>query len=79
MEVKRAGACAGIIQWLKVQLYNDIEYQNNPVEMYRSNSVSGWKTPIFKFNNPVDVTKGQSLNIRATLTEDYSWFHADYR
>ena len=47
MEVKRAGACAGIIQWLKVQLYNDIEYQNNPVEMYRSNSVSGWKTPIF--------------------------------
>jgi hypothetical protein len=77
IEVNRAGVCAGVIQWLKVQLYDDIEYQNNPVEMYRSNSVSGWKTPIFRFNYPVNVTKGQSLNIQATLTEDYSWFHLD--
>ena len=77
IEVNRAGACAGVIQWLKVQLYDDIEYQNNPVEMHRSNSVSGWKTPIFMFNKPVNVTKGQSLNIKATLKEDYSWFHLD--
>ena len=77
IEVNRAGGCAGVIQWLKVQLYDDIEYQNNPVEMYRSNSVSGWKTPIFMFNAPVNVTKGQSLNIKATLKENYSWFHLD--
>ena len=77
IEVNRAGPCAGVIQWLKVQLYDDIEYQNNPVEMYRLNTVSGWKTPIFIFNEPVNVTKGQSLNIKATLKEDYSWFHLD--
>jgi len=77
IEVNRTGTCAGVIQWLKVQLYDDIEYQNNPVKMYRSNSVSGWKTPIFQFNEPINVTKGQSLNIQATLTEDYSWFHLD--
>jgi len=58
-------------------LYDDIEYQNNPVEMYRSNSVSGWRTPIFKFNDPINVKKGQSLNIQATLNEDYSWFNLD--
>ena len=77
IEVNRAGVCAGVIQWLKVQLYDDIEYQNNPVEMYRSNSVSGWKTPIFRFDDPVKVTKGQPLNIQATLNEDYSWFHLE--
>ena len=78
IKANRTGACAGVIQWLKVQLYDDIEYQNNPVEMYRSDAVSGWKTPIFKFNEPVNVNKGQSLNIQATLTEDYSWFHLDH-
>ena len=77
IEVNRTGTCAGVIQWLKVQLYDDIEYQNNPVEMYRSNSVSGWKTPIFRFNDPVNVTKGHSLNIQAYLNEDESWFHLD--
>ena len=77
IEANRAGVCAGVIQWLKVRLYDDIEYQNNPVEMYRSNSVSGWRTPIFKFNDPINVKKGQSLNIQATLNEDYSWFNLD--
>ena len=79
IEANRSGCCAGVIQWLKVQLYDNIEYQNNPLEMYRSNSVSGWKTPIFMFNDPVNVAKGQRLNIQATLTEDYSWFHLDRR
>lgn len=74
IEVNKTGACAGVIQWLKVQLYDDIEYQNNPLEMYQSNSVSGWKTPIFKFKDPVNVTKGQALNIQAILQEDNSWF-----
>ena len=77
IKVNKTGVCAGVIQWLKVQLYDDIEYQNNPVEMHRLNSVSGWKTPIFKFNDPVNVTKGQSLDIQATLDGDYSWFHLD--
>jgi tetratricopeptide (TPR) repeat protein len=78
IEVNRTGSCAGVIQWLKVKLYDDIEYQNNPLEMHRLNSVSGWKTPIFKFNDPVSVTKGQSLDIQATLMKDYSWFHLDH-
>ena len=77
MKVNRTGTCASLIQWLKVELYNGIDYQNNPVEMFRSNSVSGWTTPIFKFNDPVNVTKGQSLNIQGTLAEDYTWFHLD--
>ena len=74
IEANKIGVCAGIIQWIKLDLYDDIEYQNNPLAMYQSNSVSGWKTPIFKFNEPVNVTKGQLLNIQAVLEEDHSWF-----
>ena len=77
IRAKRDGQCAGVIQWLKINLYEDIEYQNDPVEMYRSNTVSGWRTPIFKFNEPVAISKGQTLKIKATLAEDYSWFNLD--
>ena len=75
IEAKNSGVCAGLVQWLKVCLFDDIEYQNNPVAMYHTKSVSGWKTPVFRFDRPVSVTRGQSLEIEATLTEDYSWFH----
>ena len=77
IKVNRTGDCAGIVQWLKVQLYDNIEYENNPLKMYKSKSVSGWKTPIFKFNSPINVRNGQSLNLHATLTEDNSWFHLE--
>ena len=70
----RAGSCAGVIQWIKLNLFDNVEYENNPVEMYRLNSISGWKTPIFKFKNPINMSEKQSLNIKATLGEDFSWF-----
>ena len=74
MKVNRAGVCAGVIQWLKVQLHDDIEYQNNPKEMYRSDSLSGWNTPIFKFIEPIVVKSGDILDIKASLQEDSVWF-----
>ena len=43
---------------ITLKLYDDIKYQNNLVKIHRSNSMSGWKTLIFKFSNPVDVKKG---------------------
>ena len=75
LTVNKSGLCAGIIQWIKVGLYNEIEYQNHPIAMYRSNSVSGWKTPIFKFENPIELKKGQVLEVTAVLKEDSSWFY----
>ena len=74
LKANKTGSCAGVIQWLKVNLYDEIEYENNPLKMYRSGSVSGWKTPIYRFNEPVEVTKGDLLNVQANLTEDTCWF-----
>ena len=74
VEVNKEGACAGVIQWINIKLYDDIEYENNPIEMHKSNSVSGWKTPIYKFDNPINVTKGQSVKIQSILEKDNIWF-----
>ncbi len=67
--------CAGIIQWIKVHLYANVEYENNPTQMYKeANKVSGWMTPIYRFDKPTQVKPGQILEINATLFEDSVWF-----
>ncbi len=72
---RKTGNCAGIVQWLKVDLYDGVEYQNNPVTMHRSNSVSGWKTPIYRFSKPEFIKRGQPINLIANLFEDNLWLH----
>ncbi len=43
--------------------------------MYESNSVSGGRTPIFRFNNPINLKKGQLVTIQSILERDNVWFH----
>jgi type III protein arginine methyltransferase len=64
LEVSRTGTCIGLVQSIKVNLYQDIEYENNP-----SIEKSHWPTPIYLFENPIDVIKGDHLNIKASLID----------
>ena len=70
LRANQDGLCLGLIQWLRVQLYKDIEYENNPCDTF-----SHWHTPIYIFDDPVEVTVGQVLEIRAFLNEDSVWFY----
>ena len=72
--VDRDGFCAGIVQWIKMKLFKEIIYENNPVEVYNSGIASGWRTPIYKFDKPLYVKKGEVINIKAVLYEDSVWF-----
>jgi tetratricopeptide (TPR) repeat protein len=69
LKANESGLCLGVVQWLRVQLFKDIEYENNPVEI-----ASHWPTPIYLFDNPVEVAAGQVLEIRAALFENAVWF-----
>ena len=68
------GVCAGVIQWMKIKLFKDIDYENNPIEIHRSNEPTGWQTPIYRFDQPVEVKAGQVLEINAKLFKDSVWF-----
>ena len=70
--MNKEGLCLGIIQWMKIQLYKDIEYENGPSE-YVDNSTH-WNTPIYLFDKAVSVKKGDILKIRAFLDTDNLWF-----
>jgi hypothetical protein len=64
------GLCLGIIQWLWIHLYKEIEYENKPGE-----NTSHWTTPIYLFEEPVVVKEGDTFDIRAVLGEDDVWFY----
>ena len=66
---KEGGICIGVIQWMKIQLFNDIEHENKPGQ-----TKSHWPTPVYRFDNPVELIAGQELKIKATLGEDAIWF-----
>ena len=66
---QEAGICVGVIQWMKIQLFKDIRYENKP-----GKTSSHWPTPIYRFDNPVKLKAGQELKIKATLLEDSVWF-----
>ncbi len=70
IEATQSGICLGIIQWIFIRLYKHIEYENKPGENY-----SHWPTPVYLFDEPIEVKKGEKLKIRAILGEDNLWFY----
>ena len=70
LKVTKSGLCLGVIQWLKMQLFDHIEYENTP-----GDTSSHWPTPVYLFDQPLEVTAGEILEVRAVLLEDSIWFY----
>ena len=66
LEVCKSGICLGLITWIRLNLYKDIYFENKPNEI----ETSGWTNPIYKFNQPLKVSKGQVIKVKATLLID---------
>ncbi len=69
LKSNKDGLCLGLIQWLQVKLYQDVEYENIPFEQ-----PSHWSTPIYLLNKPIKLNKGDFIEIRALLDKDSLWF-----
>ena len=69
LTVQESGTCLGVIQWLGVQIFKGIEYENKPGEI-----ISHWPTPVYMFKDPKKVLAGEVVKIRASLFEDAVWF-----
>ena len=70
LEASKSGICLGLITWLKLNLYEDICFENKPDET----STSGWVNPIYKFNQPLKISKGQIIRVKAGLITDKVWY-----
>ncbi|MED7679542.1 tetratricopeptide repeat protein [Rhodobacteraceae bacterium IMCC15231] len=69
LTVQESGTCFGVVQWLGIQIFKDIEYENKPGEI-----ISHWPTPIYMFESPKEVIAGDVIKIRASLLKDSVWF-----
>ena len=69
LKANKSGLCYGIIQWLSIQIFKNVKYENKP-----GDTPSHWSTPIYCFDEPINVTKGQEIKVKATLLEDKVWF-----
>ncbi len=69
-EVTKSGLCLGLIQWLKIKIYDDIEYENKPGEVN-----SHWPTPFYRFEKPIKLKKGDLIEINAFLDKDDICFY----
>ena len=63
------GVCIGLIQWIGINVFNNIKYENTPGKIS-----SHWPTPIYLFDKPAEIIKGQIIKVQAFLSEDSVWF-----
>ncbi len=69
LQATQEGICLGLVQWIWIQLYEEIQYENKPDE-----NDSHWITPVYLFDEPFAAKIGDIVEIKAVLGDDYVWF-----
>ncbi len=70
LNVTKNGICLGLITWFKLNLYEDIYLETKP----SGSENSHWANPVYTFKQPLNVSKGQTIRVKATLLEDSIWY-----
>ena len=63
LKLQRTGKCFGIIQWVLLQLVDEIIFENHPVKQVAE---SAWYPMFYPFYKPLNLTKNQVIQIQAT-------------
>lgn len=60
------GLCHGVLQWIRLDLYKEIRFENSPHEPEHANEAGHWRRLLFTFPKPVTVAKGQLVHLTAS-------------
>ena len=63
LRVQKSGKCFGIIQWVSLQLVDEIIFENHPVKQIAE---SAWYPMFYPFYEPLNFLKNQVIQIQAT-------------
>jgi hypothetical protein len=58
----RSGACAGVLQWVRLQLDPETVLENRPAGRF---AASAWRQMLFPFPAPVVLEAGKPVHLRA--------------
>lgn len=69
--VRKGGRCCGIIQWIKLEMDDEVIFENHPSI---KNPSMGWQYCVYIFPKAIDILPGQVAIISATHNRNSPWF-----
>jgi tetratricopeptide (TPR) repeat protein len=65
------GLCYGIIQWIRIELGEDMRFENHPS---RHRPVANWQNIVHRFDEPIYLEKGSVVSVTAAHNQLQPWF-----
>jgi len=71
MTATEEGCCYGLIQWIRLDLNEDVRFENHPSQPGR---ISNWQHTIYGFGQPIVLRKGLVVSVAAMHDRSRPWF-----
>jgi hypothetical protein len=65
------GPCYGVVQWIRIELDSATIWENPPTDI---RSTTAWQRTIYRFDQPLQLTKGMVVKIAASHDRASPWF-----
>ena len=65
------GPCYGVVQWIRIELDTTTTWENPPTDI---RSTTAWQRTIYRFDQPLQLTKGMIVKIAASHDRASPWF-----
>jgi hypothetical protein len=65
------GPCNGVVQWIRIELDATTTWENPPTDI---RSTTAWQRTIYRFDQPLQLTKGMVVKIAASHDRASPWF-----
>lgn len=65
------GTCYGVVQWIRIELDATTTWENPPTDI---RSTTAWQRTIYRFDQPLQLTKGMVVKIAASHDRASPWF-----
>ena len=65
------GPCYGVVQWIRIELDTTTIWENPPTDI---RSTTAWQRTIYRFDQPLQLTKGMVVKIAASHDRASPWF-----
>jgi tetratricopeptide (TPR) repeat protein len=75
--VRASGRCAGVLQWIRLSLRDGIDYENAPQEPATVRRAGHWQPVLHTFASPIEVKRGEILNVAFAHNRCNLIFHAE--
>ena len=71
IQIRTAGRCLGIIQWIRLYMDQNTVFENHPSDKVPATS---WPPCTYRFPSPISVGPGQIALVAAAHNKVYPWF-----